>query len=45
MSSCALMLSFIYIERLRCNNTEYLQTVLSADLFLISMVGLFNSGQ
>jgi len=38
MSPSALMLSMIYIERLKHKNPEYLQKVSSADLFLISMM-------
>jgi len=38
MSPSSLMLSMIYIERLKHKNPEYLQQVSSADLFLISMM-------
>jgi len=38
ISPSSLMLSMIYIERLKHRNPEYLQTISSADLFLISMM-------
>ncbi|XP_064646415.1 protein CNPPD1-like [Lineus longissimus] len=38
MSPCSMMLGMIYIERLKHKNPEYLQTISSSDLFLISLM-------
>lgn len=38
VSPCSLMLGMIYIERLKHKNPDYLNTVSSSDLFLISMM-------
>lgn len=38
-----MMLALVYIERLRHRNPEYLQKISSSDLFLISMVCVWDS--
>ncbi|XP_078700831.1 protein CNPPD1-like [Branchiostoma floridae x Branchiostoma belcheri] len=38
ISPCTLMLGMWYVERLKHRNPEYLQTVSSSDLFLVSMM-------
>ncbi|XP_077997504.1 protein CNPPD1-like [Glandiceps talaboti] len=38
LSPCAFMVSMMYIDRLKHTNPEYLKTVSSADLFLVTMM-------
>lgn len=49
ISPCSLMLALVYLEQLRHKNPEYLQTVSSCDLFLVSMLVaskyLFDDGE
>lgn len=39
-SPTSLVLALVYLERLRGSNPTYLHTVSSADLFLVSLVGI-----
>ena len=39
-SPTSLVLALVYLERLRGSNPTYLHTVSSADLFLVSLVGV-----
>lgn len=38
ISPCSVVLAIIYMERLKTKNPEYMTTVSSCDLFLVSMV-------